>query len=176
VNGSADRVAHGHPDQTEVIRDLVRRARLDELNQRYADAIDSRRLEDWPAFFTDDGCYSAQSRENSDSGLPLCLLRCEGRAMMEDRVLVIGRVMVFAPRSICHVVSPSRILSTDGDVVCATAAFAVFHTLPHEPTQLLAVGHYRDEVAALDSGAPLFLSRAAIYDSLLIPNSMVYPL
>jgi salicylate 5-hydroxylase small subunit len=158
------------------IGSLTRFVALTELNQAYADCLDSGDLAAWPDFFTADGVYKAQGRENFDRGLPLAAMLCEGRAMFDDRVTVISKVMVYAPRSLRHVVSSPRILQTNGARVRARASFSVFHTLPHTSTELLSVGRYEDEVLIGPSGDMKYHSRVAVYDSLLIPNSLVYPL
>jgi salicylate 5-hydroxylase small subunit len=149
---------------------------LTELNQAYADSLDSGDLAAWPDFFTTDGVYKAQGRENFDRGLPLAAMLCDGRCMLDDRVTVISQIMVYAPRSLRHVVSAPRILAIDGSLIHARTSFSVFHTLPHEPTALLSVGRYEDEVLTDPTGEMKFRSRVAVYDSLLIPNSLVYPL
>jgi salicylate 5-hydroxylase small subunit len=155
---------------------LARFAALTELYQTYADCLDSGDLTDWPDFFTPEGVYKAQGRENFDRGLPLAAILCDGRGMFDDRVTVISKIMVYAPRSLRHVVSAPRVLSIDGSLIRARASFSVFHTLPHEPTALLSVGRYEDEVLTDAAAGMKFQSRIAVYDSLLIPNSLVYPL
>jgi salicylate 5-hydroxylase small subunit len=149
---------------------------LTELNQAYADCLDSGDLGAWPKLFTLDGVYKAQGRENFDRGLPLAAMFCEGRGMFEDRVTVITKIMVYAPRYLRHVVSAPRILGGEGPLIRARASFSIFHTLPHEPTALLSVGRYEDEVLLDAPCAMKFRTRIAVYDSLLIPNSLVYPL
>ena len=44
------------------------------LHTDYALACDSADWERWPDFFTQDGSYRLQPRENHEQGLPLCLL------------------------------------------------------------------------------------------------------
>lgn len=149
---------------------------LTELTQAYADCLDSGDLAAWPNLFTPDGVYKAQGRENFDRGLPLTAMFCEGRGMFEDRVTVITKIMVYAPRYLRHVVSAPRILGSVGLLIRARTSFSIFHTLPHEPTTLLSVGRYEDEALIDPAGAMKFRSRVAVYDSLLIPNSLVYPL
>lgn len=151
-------------------------AELTELNQAYADCLDSGELGTWPNFFTLDGVYKAQGRENYDRGLPLAAMFCEGRGMFEDRVTVITKIMVYAPRYLRHVVSAPRILGCEGSLIRSRASYSIFHTLPHEPTTLLSVGRYEDEVLLEAPGALKFKTRIAVYDSLLIPNSLVYPM
>jgi salicylate 5-hydroxylase small subunit len=149
---------------------------LTELTQAYSDCLDSGDLCAWPNLFTPDGVYKAQGRENFDRGLPLTAMFCDGRGMFEDRVTVITKIMVYAPRYLRHVVSAPRVLGSAGALIRARTSFSIFHTLPHEPTTLLSVGRYEDEVLIDPAGAMKFRSRIAVYDSLLIPNSLVYPL
>lgn len=160
----------------DVLTPLIRHVALSHLNQAYADSLDLGDLASWPGFFMPDGLYKAQGRENFDRGLPLAAILCEGSGMFQDRVTVISKIMVYAPRSVRHVVGAPRILDVSGSMIRARASFAIFHTLPHEPTALLSVGRYEDEVFADDAGNMRFRSRIAVYDSLLIPNSLVYPL
>ncbi len=154
----------------------ARHIALGELYQSYAHCLDSGDLTAWPGFFTDDGIYRAQGRENYDRGLPLAAIACEGQGMLLDRVNVILNVMVYAPRYIQHVVAQPQVVSENGSELLARASFSVFHTLPHEPTALLSVGRYEDTLAVMADGTWKFKQRLAIYDTLLIPGSLVYPL
>jgi salicylate 5-hydroxylase small subunit len=160
----------------DVLSPLIRQVALSDLNQAYADSLDLGDLASWQGFFMPDGLYKAQARENFDRGLPLAAILCDGSGMFQDRVTVISKIMVYAPRSLRHVVGAPRILAVSGSLIRARASFSIFHTLPHEPTALLSVGRYEDEVLASTAGEMRFRSRIAVYDSLLIPNSLVYPL
>jgi 3-phenylpropionate/cinnamic acid dioxygenase small subunit len=155
---------------------LARRLEVSDLCQAYAECLDSGDLRQWPSFFTADGVYRAQGRENYDRGLPLCAMSCEGAAMLQDRVTVIVDVMVYAPRTIRHVVSAPTVIEDSPTILRARSSFCAFHTLPHEPTTLLSVGRYEDLIKAGEGGSLKFQERIAIYDSLLIPGSLVYPL
>jgi salicylate 5-hydroxylase small subunit len=55
------------------------------------------------------------------------------------------------------------------------ANYAVFRTKLSELTTVLNVGRYVDEVVATPQGLR-FASRLAIYDSEMIPNSIIYPI
>jgi salicylate 5-hydroxylase small subunit len=160
----------------DVPASLMRQVVLSNLNQAYADSLDLGDLVSWQGLFVPDGFYKAQARENFDRGLPLAAMLCDGNGMFQDRVTVIGKIMVYAPRFLRHVVGAPRVLSVSGPLIRARASFSIFHTLPHEPTALLSVGRYEDEVLADGAGEMKFRSRIAVYDSLLIPNSLVYPL
>jgi 3-phenylpropionate/cinnamic acid dioxygenase small subunit len=96
--------------------------------------------------------------------------------MLQDRVMVIADVMVYAPRTIRHVVSAPIVIEDSPATLRVRSSFCVFHTLPHEPTALLSVGRYEDLIRAGEGGTLQFQERLAIYDSLLIPGSLVYPL
>jgi anthranilate 1,2-dioxygenase small subunit len=66
------------------VRDVIENLLAD-----YAEAIDDDALERWPGFFTEAGEYQIISRESHDAGLPIGILYCDSRAMMEDRVLAL---------------------------------------------------------------------------------------
>ena len=61
--------------------------KVEQLNARYAEAIDAGRLEEWPNFFDESGRYTVTTAENLERGLPLCLIYATSRAMLRDRVL-----------------------------------------------------------------------------------------
>jgi salicylate 5-hydroxylase small subunit len=147
-----------------------------ETYQAYADCMDQGQLDQWPGFFTEHGVYKAQARENFDRGLPLAAIACAGRGMLEDRVFVISKVMVYAPRYLRHILGPPRILSRTQNEVRSQGSFCIYQTLAHRPTELLSVGRYHDRISLEDHERLKFRERLAIYDSLLIPNSLVFPL
>jgi salicylate 5-hydroxylase small subunit len=144
--------------------------------QAYADCLDQGQLAQWPEFFTTRGIYRAQARENFDRGLPLAAMACQGRGMFEDRVTVISKVMVFAPRYLRHILGSPRIVARTPSEVRSQGSFCVYQTLPDRPTELLSVGRYEDCISLENHERLKFRERLAIYDSLLIPNSLVYPL
>jgi salicylate 5-hydroxylase small subunit len=55
------------------------------------------------------------------------------------------------------------------------ANYAVFRTKLSEPTTVFNVGRYLDTVVRTGAGLK-FASRQCIYDSELIPNSIIYPI
>ena len=56
-----------------------------------------------------------------------------------------------------------------------TPFYAVFETLPDEFTRVFQVGRYLDRVA-VDAGRLRFAEKLCVFDSELIPNSMIYPI
>lgn len=161
------------------LQELLLRSEVDRLNAEYAAALDERRFDDWPGFFTDDGEYVVQARENFDRGLPLALIALESRGMMKDRVYGITQTIYHRPYYTRHVVGPARMLPVqDGDeggLVRAQAHYAVFRTRPGEASEVYNVGRYLDELVRTGDGLKL-RRRRCVYDSEMVLNSLIYPI
>ena len=70
---------------------------LTQLHADYASAVDSGNWDLWPEFFTEDGVYRLQPRENHERGLPLASRICEllfGCAPIHSSA--IGRLLALA--------------------------------------------------------------------------------
>jgi 3-phenylpropionate/cinnamic acid dioxygenase small subunit len=159
--------------ETLSARDL--RCELEALYAEYAEALNDERFEDWPGFFTERALYQITSRENVERNLPLALWRCESRGMLQDRVVAIRKTAYYGPRSIRRMVSGVRAHGWEGGVLKATASYLAVETLPDELTRVFNAGKYVDEIVA-QNGRLLFAKKVCVYDTLLIPNSLIYPL
>jgi 3-phenylpropionate/cinnamic acid dioxygenase small subunit len=162
--------------ETPVARDAARAARLDieEFHSTYSAVLDAGRIEDWPAFFTEDAVYRITGHENAESDLPVGLVYCEGMGMLRDRAYAIAKTAMFAPRYLLHFVSNTRILGIEGGIVSAQSNYLVLQTLVDEKTTLHQAGRYFDRFAR--AGERLLLQeRHCVYDTLLIDNSLVLP-
>ena len=148
---------------------------IDQLNATYAAALDEKRFDDWPLFFTEDGHYKVQARENFDRGLPLALIALESRGMMKDRVYGITQTIYHGPYYMRHIVSPARITLIENVVVHAETNYAVFRTKSGSVSEVYNVGRYIDEIIK-KSDSWRFKSRLCVYDSELILNSLIYPI
>ena len=148
------------------------------LNQLYADyalAVDSGQWELWPEFFTDDCVYRLQPRENFERGFPLATLSFTSKGMLKDRVYGIRETLFHDPYYQRHVVgSPVLRRVTDAHFECE-ANYAVFRTKLSEISTVFNVGRYIDTVVRTPQGLK-FSSRQCIYDSEMIPNSIIYPI
>jgi 3-phenylpropionate/cinnamic acid dioxygenase small subunit len=151
------------------------RLELDELYAAYAACLDDGALEDWPGFFTDTCRYEIIPRDNYERGLPLALMRCESRAMLVDRVAALRRSSVYAPRALRHLVSGLRVVTVDGEAIRAQASYAVLQTLSDEETTVFNTGRYLDRLVR-EHGTLKFQERLCIFDSVLVPGSLVYPI
>ncbi len=154
--------------------DLAVRAEIDELYAEYVDVLDNGQIERWPGLFTDECTYKIVSRENVERALPVALMWCDGRAMLNDRVNAYVKLVTYTPRSLRHVVSSLRI-DADGDVFRVGANYAVFETRIDEPSRVFNVGRYRD-VVVRDGDRLRFREKVCIYDTLIIDNAIVAPI
>ena len=154
---------------------LLLQFEVDQLNAAYAAALDEKRFDDWPAFFTETGRYTVQARENFDRGLPLALIALESQGMMKDRVYGITQTIYHGPYYMRHVVSPARVLANENGVVKAEAHYAVFRTKPGDSSEVYNVGRYIDELVRVEGGLRL-ASRLCVYDSEMVLNSLIYPI
>ena len=150
-------------------------AEINRLNADYAAALDEKRFDDWPEFFTEDGRYQVQARENFDRKLPLSLMALESKGMMKDRVYGITQTIYHGPYYTRHVVGPARVLGEEGGVIRAEASYAVFRTKPGNVSEVYNVGRYIDDIVRNNAGL-LFASRRCVYDSEMILNSLIYPI
>ena len=148
---------------------------IDQFNAAYAAALDDKRFDDWPMFFTEDGHYKVQSRENFDRGLPLALIALESQGMMKDRVYGITQTIYHGPHYMRHIISPARITSHIGDVMMAETNYAVFRTKPGSASEVYNVGRYIDELIKKGDSWK-FRTRLCVYDSEMILNSLIYPI
>lgn len=145
------------------------------LHAEYAAALDAGRFDEWPGFFTEDGVYRLVPRENHERGLPLATLAFDSRAGMVDRVYGIQQTLFHDPYYQRHVVGAPRLTRADGERVECEANYAVFRTKLDQPTTVFNVGRYLDTIVRSGDGLK-FASRIVVYDSELIPNSIIYPI
>ena len=148
------------------------------LNQLYADyasAVDSGQWDLWPEFFTDPCVYRLQPRENHERGFPLATLSFTSKGMLKDRVYGIKETLFHDPYYQRHVVGTPVVRKVEGARWTCEANYAVFRTKLSDASTVFNVGRYLDVVVRTPSGLK-FASRECIYDSEMIPNSIIYPI
>jgi len=151
------------------------RLELEVLYADYAACLDEERFEEWPDFFTERCLYKIVPRENFERGLPLATWWCENKGYLLDRVTAIRKTAVYAPRYVRRMVSGIRALGWKDDLLEARASYAAFETLADGETRVFNVGSSRDKLAVED-GRLRFQERICVFDSLLVPNSLIFPL
>ena len=148
---------------------------LTQLFASYSSTVDAADWDGWCEFFTDDCVYKLIPRENHERGLPLATLSFESKGMLKDRAYAIRETLFHDPYYQRHVVGAPRVLRIDANVIHCEANYAVFRTKLSELTSVLNVGRYLDQVVRTPQGLK-FASRLCVYDSEMIPNSIIYPI
>ena len=151
------------------------RLALEDLYADYSACLNEERFEDWPEFFTDPCLYKIVPRENFERGLPLATWLCESKGYLADRVTAIRKTAVYAPRYVRRFVSGLRVLGWTDAVLEVRASYLALETLQDELTRVFNAGQYRDKLVVED-GKLKFREKLCIFDSLLVPNSLIYPL
>jgi salicylate 5-hydroxylase small subunit len=153
---------------------LSLRTRLADLYCAYGDALDEGELERWPDFFTEHCLYRVIPRENFEQGLPVALIYCESRNMLVDRVVALRETALYAPRIMRHLTGNIRLREVASESLRLTANFALYQTMVDQPSELFLCGRYHDRVVD-DDGSLRFAQRICVYDSTIVPTSLVYP-
>jgi 3-phenylpropionate/cinnamic acid dioxygenase small subunit len=150
------------------------RARLADLYCAYSDALDDGELERWPDFFTQDCVYKIIPRENFERELPIALVYCESRDMLVDRVVALRETALYVPRVVRHLTGNIRLRAIEPQGLRLTANFALFQSMVDQPSGLFLCGRYWDKVVE-EAGGLRFTERICVYDSTVVPTSLVYP-
>ena len=146
---------------------------IERLHARYAHALDSDKLEDWPNFFTENGRYRIATAENEERGLPLPVLLAEGRAMLRDRVASLRHANIYEPQRYRHIASSFLIEKINDQVVRSTANFLVVRIMHDGATLLFASGRYLDRIRVPDM---LYEERVVVCDSRRFDTLLAIPL
>jgi 3-phenylpropionate/cinnamic acid dioxygenase small subunit len=149
--------------------------KVQDLNARYAQAIDDNKLEAWPDFFTEDGRYRVTTAENFERGLPLALIYASSRAMLRDRVRSLRDANVYEAQRYRHLVGAPLFAPGEENVVEAQTSFMIARIMHSGETVLFATGRYHDRVV-LDRGEARFAEKLVILDSRLIDTLLAIPL
>jgi salicylate 5-hydroxylase small subunit len=151
-------------------RDEVR-----ELYDDYAAHLDAGDYDAWLGLFTEEATYTATARENIERGLPLATIRCDSRAMLADRLDALVSTQFFVRRITRHMITAIRPLDHEDGALTTTANFVVVETIVDEPSRVHSAGSYEDRVVHTDAGLR-FAVKLAVYDSPLVPTSLIVPL
>lgn len=157
------------------MNDLQTYFELSHLYAEYAAVVDAADWGKWVDLFTEDCEYKLQPRENYERGFPLATLALLSRGMLKDRVYGITETLFHDPYYQRHVVGAPLILKQEGNLILSEANYAVFRTKLSQDSTVFSVGRYVDRVRRTDDGLR-FESRLCIYDTEMIPNSIIYPI
>jgi 3-phenylpropionate/cinnamic acid dioxygenase small subunit len=144
-----------------------------DLYAAYTSALDEGRYKDWADCFTTHAEYRLTTKENHERGLPIGIMYCDGKGMIEDRAFTTSETTIAQPRALRHIVS-SMSVQADGDGYRVSADFLLLQTMLDRMTEIVMSGRYIDRVV-VDNGRLLFESRVCVTDTLLFPTSVVAP-
>ncbi|HEY4043451.1 MAG TPA: aromatic-ring-hydroxylating dioxygenase subunit beta [Rhodopila sp.] len=153
---------------------MIDRGALRDFYDDYYNGLDDVRLDEWPAFFTEDCLYRIISRENHEAGYTLSTIYAESRGMLIDRVMGVTRTQLYAPRYYRRFPGPLRIVSRDGETLRVRHNLLVVQTLIDKPTEIVLAAVCHD-VLVQAGDRPLLRERIVVFDSEMIPNSLIYP-
>jgi anthranilate 1,2-dioxygenase small subunit len=155
---------------------LLLHREIDEFNNAYAAALDDGRLADWAEMFTDDAFYVIISRENFDRSMPVGLIYCENKGMIQDRAFAHEKTEMFAPRYLRHIIGNLQVLGgEDNGDIRARANYVVVQVLFDRPeAKLHQVGVYHDKFRRVGDQLKL-AERRCVYDNLLVENALCLP-
>ena len=145
------------------------------LYSDYASAVDSAQWDQWVAFFAEDCEYKIQPRENFERGFPLSTLALLSKNMLKDRVYGIHETLYHDPYYQRHVVGLPIVREVSDGIIVSEANYAVFRTKLSGDSTVYNVGRYLDRIRR-EGDTLKFVSRLCIYDSEMIPNSIIYPI
>ena len=151
------------------------RGELDDLYADYIGCLDGRDLDKWPEFFTEKCVYKIIPRENYRRGLPLATWLSESKGMLKDRVVAIRQTSMYAPRYLRHLVSGIRIKGWEADTLSTQANYLVLETLVDDVTRIFNAGTYLDRLV-VEGGCLKFKEKLCVFDSIVVPNSLIYPI
>ena len=148
---------------------------IQQLYADYASAVDSGQWDLWPEFFTEQCVYKLQPRENHERGFPLATLLLTSKGMLKDRVYGISETIYHDPYYQRHVVGAPIVRKVENGRIHSEANYAVFRTKLDKESTVFNVGRYVDTLVHTSEGYK-FAERLCIFDSEMIPNSIIYPI
>jgi 3-phenylpropionate/cinnamic acid dioxygenase small subunit len=153
---------------------MIDRDALRDFYDNYYTILDDLRLDEWPPLFTEDCQYRVIPRENYEAGYTLSTIYAESRGMLVDRVMGMTRTQMYAPRYYRRFPGPLRIVSCDADSVRSRHNLLVVQTLIDKKSEIVlsAVCH---DVLVPDGERNRLRERIVVFDSEMIPNSLIYP-
>src|SRR5260370_2645785 len=135
----------------QVAMNIELKLKVEDLNARYAQAIDDDKLEAWPDFFIEQGCYRVTTAENFERGLPLGMIYATSRAMLRDRVRSLRESNVYEAQRYRHVIGAALVTPGQDGTLKAQASFIVARIMHGGQTPLFPTGRYPDH-AVLATG------------------------
>jgi anthranilate 1,2-dioxygenase small subunit len=145
------------------------------LLAEYGALLDFGKYDEWLGLFAATCRYSVMPRENYDSGLPVALILCDSRAMLEDRIEALRAANKYNIHTDRHIIGLPRIVAAREGGLDIEAPFAVYQTDQEGETRLFATGLYRDRLDG--AGTALHIAdKLVLLDTSAVPTLLATPL
>jgi salicylate 5-hydroxylase small subunit len=172
---SASLQAAGVPIGRPTMPSLALRLDVIQLYAEYAACLDEGRIDDWPKLFIEHCHYRLVPRENHDRGLPLATMDLIGRGMLLDRAYAVQGTLFHAPYYQRHILGPVLIKGEADDGIRAECNYLVIRTKRDQMSEVFNAGRTVDRIVGTAEGLR-FAEKTCIFDSELVPNSIIYPI
>jgi 3-phenylpropionate/cinnamic acid dioxygenase small subunit len=146
------------------------------LNGACASALDSGRLEDWPAFFLDQCLYKVTTADNYEKGYQAGLIYADSRAMLVDRIAALREANIYERQRYRHILGMPLIVVEADESVSSETSFLVVRTMRDGHMMVFAAGVYRDRLRRDETGAWRYGERIVVCDSQRIDTLLAIPL
>ncbi len=161
---------------SEVPSTTEARLLVESLLAEYVQCIDDDELEQWPGFFSDPCLYRVLSRDSHERGLPVAVIHCDSRGMLEDRVFSLRHANIYAKQNYRHFLGPTQVRSVSPDgLIEARTNYQVIRTLADGATGIFSVGVYIDRIELRD-GAARFCEKLVVYENSSFDTLLAIPL
>ncbi len=144
----------------------------------YGCLLDQGKYDEWLGLFAPQCTYNVMPRENFDRGLPVGLIYCDSRAMLEDRIMALREANKYNIHSDRHLIGLPRLSGAKGPGaggLAIEASFAVYQTDQEGATRLFATGLYRDRLE-LTGHALKIRDKLVLLDTFAVPTLLATPL
>jgi len=146
-----------------------------DLFAEYGALLDEGDYENWLGLFAGECRYQVLPRENADAGLPVALIFCDSRAMLEDRIRALQEANKYNIHTDRHLIGLPRIVGADAARVDVEVPFTVFQTDQEGGTTLFATGLYRDRLVT-EAGRLRIRDKLVLLDTFAVPSLLATPL
>ena len=151
------------------------RQRIEDFIFDCAHCIDDDRLEEWPSYFTEDCRYTIIDRESFGRAMPVGIMTCDSRGMLEDRIRALREANIYEPHYYRHLISGIRIRGVEGNVYSVQSSYAVIRTMQEGDISVFSSGKILDKIVISDDSLQ-FQERIVVCDSSRIDTLIVIPI
>jgi 3-phenylpropionate/cinnamic acid dioxygenase small subunit len=151
------------------------RAGVHDLLAEYGGLLDNAKYDEWLGLFATECRYNVVPRENFERGLPVGLMFCDSRAMLEDRIMALREANKYNIHTDRHLIGLPRLRPPDAEGLMIEAPFAVFQTDQEGATRLFATGLYRDRLEPAGGGLKI-RDKLVLLDTFAVPTLLATPL